>query len=218
MVRRSSAPAVADAPPAFAPPPAAKATARPRFDFAAARRPAQPKADDRPEENGSVERVPELLARIPQVGSLDWIGVSPGYRRPIEERREVRIRVGFGLDGDHHSRRGTGKRQVTLIQAEHLAAIEAMLLPGVDGLPQRVTPDRLRRNLLVRGFPLVAVKDRRFRVGDVLLEGTGLCHPCSRMEEYFGPGGYNAVRGHGGITARVLEGGVIRVGDPVRAV
>ena len=204
MVRRSSAPAA---------PPAA---GTPRFDLAAARRPAVRPADV-PEENGSVERVPELLVRIPQVGRIGWIGVSPGYRQRIEELEEVRVCVGTGLDGDHHSRRGTGKRQVTLIQAEHLPAIEAMLGPDEDGFPQAVTPDRLRRNLLVSGFPLLAVKDRPFRVGDVLLHGTGLCHPCSRMEEYFGAGGYNAVRGHGGICARVIEGGTVRLGDAVRA-
>ena len=161
--------------------------------------------------------IPELLASIPQVGRVTWIGLAPARREPILEVPEARCRVGTGLDGDHHSRRGTGKRQVTLIQTEHLAAIGAMLLPDADGEPQRVTPDRLRRNLCVAGFPLLAVKDRRFRVGDALLEGTGPCHPCGRMEEYFGPGGYNAVRGHGGITARVLEEGTVRVGDDVTA-
>ncbi|MFB9991708.1 MOSC domain-containing protein [Deinococcus oregonensis] len=102
---------------------------------------------------------------------------------------------------------GPGKRQVTLIQAEHLPVIAA--LAGVEA----VTPEEMRRNIVVSGLPLLALKDVRFQIGEVILEGTGECHPCSRMEEAFGPGGYNAVRGHGGITARVVRGGVIRLGD-----
>ncbi|QDT17373.1 MOSC domain-containing protein [Alienimonas californiensis] len=164
-----------------------------------------------------MQTVPDLLASIPQVGRLEWIGLSPARRQPLIEPDEAVCRVGTGLDGDHHSLGGAGKRQVTLIQAEHLPAIAATLTPLPDGSARTVTPATLRRNLCVAGFPLTAVKDRRFRVGEVLLEGTGLCHPCSRMEETFGPGGYNAVRGHGGITARVLEEGTLRIGDAIAA-
>jgi MOSC domain-containing protein YiiM len=78
-----------------------------------------------------------------------------------------------------------------------------------------ITPDRVRRNLVTEGVNLLALKERRFRVGEAELETSGECHPCSRMEENLGVGGYNAIRGLGGITARVISGGLIRLGDPV---
>jgi MOSC domain-containing protein YiiM len=126
--------------------------------------------------------------------------------RPVGE---ALAETGRGLAGDHRASRSGGRRQVTLVQFEHLPVIAALA-----GLPT-LAPERLRRNLVVSGVNLLALVDRAFRAGDAVLVGTGPCHPCSRMEEALGPGGYNAVRGHGGITARVLSGGRIRVGDPV---
>jgi MOSC domain-containing protein YiiM len=115
--------------------------------------------------------------------------------------------AGQGLAGDHYGGGLKGLRQVTLIQSEHLPVIGA-LLGG-----EAPSPCVLRRNLVVSGINLVALKGVRFRVGDAVLEGTGLCQPCSRMEETLGPGGYNAMRGHGGLTAQVVQDGVISVGD-----
>jgi MOSC domain-containing protein YiiM len=76
-----------------------------------------------------------------------------------------------------------------------------------------VTPELLRHNLAIRGVNPLALKDRTFRIGEAVLQATGPCHPCSRMEQILGPGGYNAMRGHGGLTARILQSGRLRVGD-----
>ena len=94
-------------------------------------------------------------------------------------------------------------------RAEHLDDVAFML--GIE----LVDPQAVRRNIVVRGINLLALKDKRFSVGDTMLESTGLCHPCSRMEVTLGPGGYNALRGHGGITARVVRAGIIGIGDAV---
>ncbi len=155
------------------------------------------------------ETIPQLLARLPQTGRVTWIGLRPAMHAPIQVVEEAQAQPGDGLLGDRYQGQPESKRQVTLIQAEHLDAVASFL--GREA----VDPTLTRRNIVVKGINLLALKGRRFRVGEVILEMTGLCHPCSQMEENLGPGGYNAMRGHGGITARVIQGGTIRVGDPV---
>lgn len=82
---------------------------------------------------------------------------------------------------------------------------------------ERIDPAVVRRNLVISGVNLHALTRRRFRIGSCVLEGSGDCHPCSKMEAALGDGGYAAMRGHGGILARIVEGGVIRIGDEVAA-
>ena len=108
-----------------------------------------------------------------------------------------------GLAGD---RARAGKRSVTLIQAEHLPVIAA--LAGLDA----VDPALLRRNL---GLNLTAFRGKRVQVGAAVLELTVPCHPCSKMETVLGHGGYTAMRGHGGMCARVMTPGVISTGEAV---
>jgi MOSC domain-containing protein YiiM len=148
----------------------------------------------------------ELLNAPIRPGRVVWIGLRPARRAAMTSVETVIADPVEGLVGDRYSGR-SGTRQVTLIQSEHLAAIASHL-----GL-ERIAPEQLRRNIVVEGINLTALKDRHFRLGTALLAWTGECHPCSRMEEAFGPGGYNAVRGHGGITARVVTGDAIAIGD-----
>lgn len=150
-----------------------------------------------------------LKTRFPRAGQVRWIGLRPARDVPMREVDSAQASAGGGLAGDRY-RGGSGKRGVTLIQAEHLPAIAALAGHAA------VAPATLRRNLLVSGIPVIALKGVRFRVGEALLEGTDSCDPCSRMETALGPGGYNALRGMGGLCARVLEGGLVRVGDAVQ--
>ena len=148
-----------------------------------------------------------LLDAPMRPGVVEWIGLRSARRAPLTPVACAALDPVEGLAGDHYASRTSGSRHLTIIGAEDLTAIAAYL-----GLAQ-ATPQQLRRNVVVTGVNLLALKDRRFRLGQALLETTGECHPCSRMEAILGPGGYNAVRGHGGITARVLEGGEVRLGD-----
>lgn len=151
----------------------------------------------------------KLVVTFPRRGRVEWIGVRPERRAPLVPRERVEAVAGVGLAGDHYATKTDGKRQVTLIQAEHLEVVAQLL--GITG----VAPEAIRRNIVVSGINLLALRQHRFAVGGVLLEGAGLCAPCSRMEEALGHGGYNAMRGHGGIVCRILNGGEIRVGDAV---
>lgn len=150
----------------------------------------------------------ELLAKHGQTGKVSWICIRPERKAEVKVLREVNAIENQCLEGDHYASPG-GIRQVTLIQAEHLEAVASFL--GT----KEIQPQYARRNILVRGLNLLSLKDQKFQIGQALFEYTGECHPCSRMEENLGEGGYNAMRGHGGITAKIIKGGQIKVGDPV---
>lgn len=127
-----------------------------------------------------------------------------------------------GLAGDRASstpsRNPLGSnRQVTLIQAEHIAVISSFIGTPVDAA-------KLRRNLVVSGINLLAAKSlfkdqvMQIKIGEVILQVTGPCEPCSKMETILGGGGYNAMRGHGGVNAKIIQGGMLKIGDAVSCV
>ena len=148
----------------------------------------------------------ELTSRHAHAGKVEWISIRPERRADPISVATAKIIEG-GLAGDHYS--GTGKRSVTLIQYEHLPVIASFLKQT------RIDPALLRRNIVVSGINLLALRNSHFRIGDSILKGTRICAPCSRMEEAFGHGGYKAVRGHGGITASVDAEGEIELNDQV---
>ncbi|HEX2941950.1 MAG TPA: MOSC domain-containing protein [Rhodopila sp.] len=151
----------------------------------------------------------DLLSAPARPGRVVWIGLRPGRRTMVMPVDQAALDPVAGLAGDHYTNRNSRSRQVTLIAEEALHAIAAYLgRPGIE-------PGMMRRNIVMAGINPHALKSRNVRIGSAELQITGECHPCSRMEEIFGPGGYNAVRGHGGLTARIVAGGIVRIGDPI---
>lgn len=143
-------------------------------------------------------------------GALNWIGLRPQRRADMKVVSSVRALAELGLEGDRRCNGTPGSaRQVTLISQEHIAVIATLM--GRDSIP----PELLRRNLVISGINLMALRHQRFRIGGAEFEGAASCHPCGRMEEALGKGGFAAMYGHGGLCARILVSGDISVGDPV---
>lgn len=157
--------------------------------------------------------IKQLMKTFAFDGKVEWLSYRPGptSRGDIRVTNTVEVTEKKGIVGDRY--KGTSRnRQVTIIQAEHIEAMAKMLRKD------SIDPILLRRNIVVSGINLLAFNDSTFQIGDVVLKMTGYCHPCSRMEENLGTGGYNAMRGHGGITCMVIKGGTIKIGDAVSLV
>ena len=162
-----------------------------------------------------------LTRQFPQAGRIEAIWLRPQRGAPSLSVGSAVALAGRGLEGDRSAARAAAspdghKRQITLIQAEHLPLIGAWL--GRED----VDAGTMRRNLVVSGLNLLAARSPwageplQVHLGDAaIIEITGPCDPCSKMEATLGPGGYNAMRGHGGVTARVRQGGTLSVGDAV---
>jgi MOSC domain-containing protein YiiM len=153
--------------------------------------------------------VKQLLMHLPQVGCVEWIGLRPARDAPMLSVDTVELQIGKGLVGDRFKGHRSSARQVTLLQLEHLQVIAACLHR------ETILPELLRRNVVVSKINLLALKDKRFQIGEAVLQFRGLCHPCSKMEKILGEGGYNAMRGHGGIVASIYRAGVINLKDSV---
>lgn len=145
-------------------------------------------------------------------GVLAGIARKVYSKAPMEVLDRVLVTPERGVEGDHRGvlkPGGSGRRQVSLIERADWAA-------AMDELGADVPWQERRANLLVDGLDLPQSPGARLRIGPVLLEVTTECDPCRRMEAV-APGLRAALvpDWRGGALARVLEGGLITIGDRI---
>ena len=148
-------------------------------------------------------------------GTVVSIHTTPAAGQPMETLPEARALAGRGLEGDRYAagvgfyspHPSEGGREVTLIETETLEALAAagLKLGAAD----------TRRNIATSGAPLNHLVGRDFQVGEVRMRGTRLCEPCRRLEGMTQTGVMAALIHRGGLRARILNDGVIRVGDAI---
>ncbi|ACE85684.1 MOSC domain-containing protein [Cellvibrio japonicus] len=158
----------------------------------------------------SQARLLDKLCEAIAPGRLEWIGVRTERRGEVMSVASTQAVEGLGLEGDHRMKKTPGSaRQVTLISREYIEAI--CRHTGHNA----IDPALLRRNLVISGMNLNVLRYQRLQIGNAILETSALCHPCSRMDEALGAGGAAAMFGYGGLCAKVVQGGIIQVGNAV---
>ena len=147
-------------------------------------------------------------------GMDDGIYVTGEGSAAMDRYEEVRASEGSGIEGDRYCA-GTGfwtrygdVCEVTLIEGEDLDYIEKEL--GIS-----VKNGEHRRNIITRGIRLGALRRKNFRVGEVVLEYDRPRPPCRHVQDLSEPGMTRALKGRGGICARVVQAGNIRVEDAI---
>src|SRR3954465_13530929 len=116
----------------------------------------------------------EKLRREVAPGKLEWIGLRTERRGEIQVVDRAQAIVGLGLEGDHRCLKTSGSaRQVSIISREYILQIQHQL--GMDF----INPMLLRRNLVISGMNMNLLRFQRLQIGDVILETSALCDPCS---------------------------------------
>jgi MOSC domain-containing protein YiiM len=136
----------------------------------------------------------------------------PVSRAPMQEMAEVEVTPAFGVEGDCKGIKFPS-RQVTVLAIEDW---HAALLDLAKGMQPPDLPWTTRRaNVLLEGLALPRGIGSCLQLGDILLEVTAPTTPCAQMDAAY-PGLRLALAPHwrGGVTCKVLRGGLLQAGDP----
>jgi MOSC domain-containing protein YiiM len=131
---------------------------------------------------------------------------KPSGRHESLAVQEVECVAGKGLRGDRFfDYKENYKGQATFFSADVYDA-----LTNAFGIRDK-SPAVLRRNILTRGSDLNTFIGREFEVQGVRFLGDSECSPCFWMDEAFGAGAEDFLRGRGGLRAKILSAGTLHI-------
>ncbi len=135
---------------------------------------------------------------------------KPPGTSPIETVPTAEIIQGKGIIGDRFfDYKDDYKGQVTFFQIE-----DYHRLCEKFGITDK-SPTAFRRNILTKGVDLPSLIGKEFTIGSVQFLGTQEAKPCYWMEQAFCPGAEKALQGHGGLRAKALTSGPLKIGDTI---
>jgi MOSC domain-containing protein YiiM len=132
---------------------------------------------------------------------------QPAGTSPVIELDEAPLVAGKGIEGDRFfGWKEDYKGQITFFSHEVYKDVCASL--GVTDVP----PSVFRRNVIVSGIDLNSLIDQEFALQGIRFRGICECSPCHWMDQAFHPGAESALKGRGGLRARILTSGILRRG------
>jgi MOSC domain-containing protein YiiM len=135
---------------------------------------------------------------------------KPAGTSPIIEVPEIECVAGRGIKGDRFfDYKPDYKGQITFFSWENLVRLWDELNVPAEQRDEGAT----RRNVIVEGLDLPALIDREFELQGVRFLGAEECRPCYWMNGAIHPQAEEWMNGRGGLRARILSDGIVRIGD-----
>ncbi len=152
-----------------------------------------------------------------KLGEIVSIQITANNSEKLSNVAQINAVAGRGLEGDRYfNRTGTysekqdDSREATFIESEALEAL-------ARDYKIELTAAESRRNIATRGVALNHLVGKNFKVGEAVFRGIRLCEPCDHLEETSGKTARKGLIHRGGLRAKIVTSGIIRVGDEIES-
>ena len=141
------------------------------------------------------------------------LGVTENSNQKIKEVKTINVLANKGIIGDRHFQEiNDPYNQISLIESESIDNYNIKFGLNISYID-------FRRNVITKGVRLNYLVGKKFKVGDVVLEGIDLCRPCKHLSENLNQN--NIIKEflrNGGLRCQILSSAKINVGDQIQLI